>query len=1014
MTAFFYCLAAETGTLQWKIRGAPSARKVLGNGRLISVWPVRGGPVVEAGRVYFGAGVWPFEGIFIHALEGRSGRTLWLNDRLGSLYLAHPHSAMSFGGPSPQGYLLMHRHRLVVPGSRSFPAFLEPSTGELLDFEFGHGGHGSRPGSWFVVTGADGALAVDPNLNNETHDVGQQTIGQRAAKPEPGEVLPEQVTVGKETYRLEAGLRGTIQAGQRRFQFQDGFPGVDGPIHTMLAARGRLFVVTRGGAIYCFGSQPGEPKRYPLPIQPLGTPADADESALRSLQQASRQSEGYALVWGLGDGRLAGELAAHPRWRVVVVDRELEKIAAFRRRLDAAGLYGESVSAHAAEVLGFGWPPYLANLIVCENPVAAGLALDDQFLSLAFETLRPYGGALCLKISPAEHETLAGRLKQLALPNAQWRREGAYSVVVRAGALPGAADYSGQPNFDARVRGPLGLLWFGDTFHHHKLFYRGITPESGRGLPPFLKVKDGVMTYLVPEPVGVSPLKLSYAAYLQQVNTQKFSEAFTDVYTGRVLSGPPVMAKDGGAPSADDTAAARPGAPPPPVPLTRRNPITGAEEAREYLKTYGCDLTGADYGYLITMRSGTAAFYDKRLESGTVNISGMRSGCRNTIIPANGVLNLPSWTGNCSCNYPVYTSLALVPMPESFEQWSAWGGLAADGLIQRVGLNFGAPGDRITAEGTLWLDWPAVGGPSPEVRVQASPTNAQTFYRHALWMQGGDGWPWVYASGLSGVRSLRIETMARAPAASDAAFSARWTGFLQTDRGETNTFYARSDGAVRLWVDGFPVLDSDRHKAGAAPPELTGRLFLEGGRPHTVHAEYSHRAGAPTNLAGVTLSWSSPSRPKTVIPAEAFSTPDGRRGALAGVYFAHPRPAGPGVAQLDPQINFQWGAQRPAALRKETSPGAVTERPYTVRLVFAEPEPLRPGERVFGVKLQDRPVLTRFDIVKEAGGSRRGVVREFRGIRAADALVIEFLPSGAKPALICGVELIAETAAQQR
>ena len=36
--------------------------------------------------------------------------------------------------------------------------------------------------------------------------------------------------------------------------------------------------------------------------------------------------------------------------------------------------------------------------------------------------------------------------------------------------------------------------------------------------------------------------------------------------------------------------------------------------------------------------------------------------------------------------------------------------------IVRLGLNLGAPGDRQDAEGTLWLDYPSVGGPSPDVR----------------------------------------------------------------------------------------------------------------------------------------------------------------------------------------------------------------------------------------------------------------------------------------------------------
>ena len=41
-----YCVELATGNLRWKHRAVPSQRRLLGNKRLISVWPVRGGPVV--------------------------------------------------------------------------------------------------------------------------------------------------------------------------------------------------------------------------------------------------------------------------------------------------------------------------------------------------------------------------------------------------------------------------------------------------------------------------------------------------------------------------------------------------------------------------------------------------------------------------------------------------------------------------------------------------------------------------------------------------------------------------------------------------------------------------------------------------------------------------------------------------------------------------------------------------------------------------------------------------------
>ena len=163
------------------------------------------------------------------------------------------------------------------------------------------------------------------------------------------------------------------------------------------------------------------------------------------------------------------------------------------------------------------------------------------------------------------------------------------------------------------------------------------------------------------------------------------------------------------------------------------------------------------------MRSGTASFYDKRIESGTINLSGPRSGCTNSIIPANGVLNVPYFYEGCTCSYPLPTALALVSMPETHEQWASWGDVPADALegkIHRIGINFGAPGDRMTEAGTLWLDHPNIGGPSPSVRVDVEPSGQalRYQYRHSLWIENGpqEVWPWVAGSAVLGVGSVAV------------------------------------------------------------------------------------------------------------------------------------------------------------------------------------------------------------------------------------------------------------------
>ncbi len=135
---WLYCVA-DAGALVWKFRGGPSDRKLLGNGRLISTWPARGAPTVvpepngEA-VVYFAAGIWPFMGVFLRALDARTGAVHWTNDGDGSIYIKQPHGVDSFAGVAPQGRLTAVGDRLLVPGGRSIPACYDRHTGKLLHF----------------------------------------------------------------------------------------------------------------------------------------------------------------------------------------------------------------------------------------------------------------------------------------------------------------------------------------------------------------------------------------------------------------------------------------------------------------------------------------------------------------------------------------------------------------------------------------------------------------------------------------------------------------------------------------------------------------------------------------------------------------------------------------------------------------------------------------------------------------------------------------------------------------
>ncbi len=152
---YLYCLD-ENGSLRWKFRGLPEGRpdrKVLGNGRLVSLWPARGGPILADGVVYFAAGLWPTEGVFVHAVDAESGKAVWSNTKGDRIPKSNwDHGIGHESGLAPQGYLAIVADRLVVPCGTQLPAFVDLKTGDLQTYTMGWGGRLGLPkGCWFVA-----------------------------------------------------------------------------------------------------------------------------------------------------------------------------------------------------------------------------------------------------------------------------------------------------------------------------------------------------------------------------------------------------------------------------------------------------------------------------------------------------------------------------------------------------------------------------------------------------------------------------------------------------------------------------------------------------------------------------------------------------------------------------------------------------------------------------------------------------------------------------------------------
>jgi hypothetical protein len=722
---YCYCVELSTGALLWKHRAVPSDRRLLGNRRLISVWPVRGGPVVEDGRVYFAAGVWPFEGVFVYCIDVESGQVIWRNDRLGYLYGTQPHNTTAIGGLAPQGYLVINGEELIVPCSTAYPARLNRDTGELIEFELP--APGRLPGGWFAAldpaTAKDlrrGKIVYDDLVNSQLHE--------------------DKVHKGQG----QAGLSRSIISGSKKIGFDEKFPGIEGEIHSILLAAGRVFVVERSGRISCFSAAERGPNATPTNWDDKKRTLDvspATAKRARRLVEAASTKHGIAMVIGLEDGALVKGLVAESEFQLIVFDDDPRRVERLRAELALADIYADRAAVLLTNVSELKLPPYLAELMVSERTTTA-------FANL-MNTLRPYGGTAVFAARPDAALSIAA-LQPLAKNFKATEVGEEYLVLQRVGALPGASNYSGDwtASPDELVKFPLGVLWFDDTLAHFKR-----SPQ-----PVFV---DGLMISR-PKDWHAPRTKGNYA-----VDYPLLPPVLSDIYTGRVIADDEATEVRASLPATDPAKAEPSQYRPPrqadawkpeqPVVGTRNNPLSGEAEPRSFPKTYGCD-GGVDYGNFFTLRSGTAAFYDKTIESGTVFLSGPRSGCTNSIIPAGGLLNVPYYYEGCTCSYPLPSAMSLYSLPESHEQWSSWGDAdLSEKEISRVGFNFGAPGDRMTRGGTLWLDAPSVGGPSPTPRLALSPEKPRYQYHHSVWMEDETAYPWVAASTVEGLRRFSLQ-----------------------------------------------------------------------------------------------------------------------------------------------------------------------------------------------------------------------------------------------------------------
>lgn len=514
-----YCLDAETGALHWRFEGAPYDRRILGNSRLISTWPARGGPVLVDGVVYFGAGIWPFMGTFLYALDAATGEVVWRNEHDGQRYMLQPHNSPSFAGVAPHGAFVVVGGRLLIPGGRSVPACFNRRTGEFQYYKLAQSG---KTGGVFVtafekaffahhrekVTSLysmeDGEKLV-PSIGRQpvltdTHayfsgeSVSAADLETLLAKPKKA-AETRLWTVDADASGDLIGAGGTLYAAGGNsisaIPLPAGAetPGIawqletPGTVERLLAANGKLFAVTLEGQILAFDDSGRAPQTIDAP-QPGAAPKEQAVNEVRSLLAHANAKEGYALLYGDPGADFIEALVQASEFHVIAVMPEEGRVRALHAHFDGLGLYGDSVAVHQGDIDTFPAPPYLSSLTLIEAGMLGDAGALPERLARLFRSLRPYGGQAFLR-GGAAADTVRAAVKTAALENGTVSEGGGCVVLERSGPLPGSASWTHMlgdvaqtgKSDDRRVKLPLGLLWFGGPSN------LDVLPRHGHGPP---------------------------------------------------------------------------------------------------------------------------------------------------------------------------------------------------------------------------------------------------------------------------------------------------------------------------------------------------------------------------------------------------------------------------------------------------------------------------------------------------------------------------------------------------
>ena len=1202
---FVCCLGAKDGRVVWQRRAGLNDRQLPGHGKMISMWPIRTGVLVDEGTAYYGAGLFPSEGVYVESVRAGDGQALWRNDTGGES--AEPRM-------SPQGYLLATATNLFVPQGRVSPMAFDRADGKRIHEAFfgkniggasaqiaadtlysgteeilGCDAATKRRVSWFngrnviitsetaYVTTTDELLAFSRQDHAEASLVQLNIRGQReklnsaAAVPKKEkarlaaairltrekldelskklEALPvgdpkraaleneragAEATLKEDEAKIEsielklADVQRRIEALKPKFDEVENsinqsvkwrvpsrcadalilaggvlFAGgkgevvavhantgeqlwtarASGTVKGLAVANGRLFVSTDTGAIHCF--TPGKattPARVVTGTARAAFPQDrlgaAYAAAADAIVRESGVKRGFCLVLGCPTGRLAMELAKRTSLKFICIEPDAQKVAAARKALDAAGLYGARVTVDHGPLDHLPYASYFANLIVSESAVLGWLPPTPA--KEVLRVLKPCGGITIIG-QPSEARAAAPALEQAKVREwlqgtelqiaATHESRGQWAKATR-GPLPGAGAWTheyGNPanttcSDDKFVKCPLGLLWFGDPgplqmVSRHR---RAVSPLAVNGVL-FVQGEDAVNAYDAYNGVKLWDRKMP--GVVRTSASSESSNLAADRESFFVVSGNKCLRLEAATGAVRATFAV-PQAADGSGRLWGHISVTDGILLGTASKTdnisdamFACDIASGKLLWTRTndvIQNSAISIADRRVyyaDTGAKTeppaeaapaakapakkpkkkaAASPRTAAKPN--PVRNVIALDLKTGRQVWNQTYDISGCI-----GGSYFGTLGSMAQDGVLVLFG---------VFTDGHYWEEFFAKQFESRRIVA----LNARS--GESLWAKNiayrvrplivGDtlhAEPWAFKL-KSGEPVTRVNPITGreeawqfsrpghhcgAPAAAPnvMAFRSYYPGYydLVKDSG-TVTFGGQRPGCWINFIFGNGLLTMPEASSGCMCPF-----------PNTCTVAFAprdeDRTWAKYSLSGET-------KPVKRL-ALNLGGPGDRRDADGKLWLGYPRPTGSLVLPIEAKVELPRGgggyfAHSADSVRIEGTRDAwlytfgckdvrAIELPlldagdgigrYTVRLGFAELEDAKPGERVFDIALQKKTALKAFDVVKEAGGPRKAVVKEFKGVDVDDGLLIEFKPpakqaGGKLPPILQTVEVLRE------